>query len=153
MSVVTQYIQILERKADGLEEVARQAVVDNLTFILHLIKDEQLGHGINAMDQVVGTYAAATEGYAKADDKASGGRYPRQPKNVGDPYNFDWFGGFKDGIYIQSKIGGFDIMSRDAKTSLLEQRYGKLLKLTEKHNRIVNQQIILPALYKNILSF
>lgn len=151
MSLVQPYIDNLEKIKNNLGDVARQALLDNLDFILYLIKERQLDRGLNAGGNVVGKYKTITEAYADDDREASGGVYPRKDKEPNTPYNFDWFGSFKDGIYVKlNNDEGFDILTRDGKVGILELQYGKLLKLTEEHNDQVNNQVIFPALGKYI---
>lgn len=130
-----------------MESIATKIVEDNLDFIYYLIKERQLGQGLNSAGKETGTYKKITQKWAQDPY----GYKPRKSKNPGDPYNFDWTGDFVDGIYAKMESGGFSIFSRDKKQSLLENKYGELLKLTDEHNTQVNMELILPELQKYIL--
>jgi hypothetical protein len=56
---------------------------------------------------------------------------------------------------VKMESDGFSIFSRDGKDTMLEAQYGKgakLKKLTEKHNKELNEVVILPKLIDYILS-
>ncbi len=145
MSVVTPYIENLERIKSNLEKVASEAVGDNSDFILFLIKDRQLGLGMNTSGSVF-SYKPTTQGFIDPDNP------PRTNKSPGSPFTFEWTGAWFDGFFVKSEAQGYSILSRDDKTALLESKYGRLIKLTEEHNKQVNEQVIKPALGKFILS-
>ncbi len=145
MSVVTPYIENLESIKSDLEQVATKAVGENSDFILFLIKDRQLSLGMNTSGNVW-NYKPSTEGFIDPDNP------PRTNKSPGSPFTFEWIGAWLDGFFVKSETQGYSILSRDRKTALLESKYGRLIKLTEEHNKQVNEQVIKPALGNFILS-
>ncbi len=144
MSVITPYIENLERIKSDLEKVASEAVGENSDFILFLIKDRQLGLGMNTSGNVF-NYSPNTEGFIDPSNP------PRTSKSPNSSFTFEWTGAWLDGFFVKSEAEGFSILSRDGKTAFLESKYGRLVKLTEEHNRQVNEIVIKPALGNFIL--
>lgn len=143
MGVIQQYIAQLESASDQLEIVAIRAVADNEKLILSILKDEQLGEGLDSFGNVVGTYKPVTiEKWVPKDP-------PRTKKSVGQPYNFDWHGTFKDTMTIETDKEGYTVNSVSKRA--LEAIYDtKLTKLTKEHSERINKEVIEPALYKHI---
>lgn len=152
MSVINPYIESTLELMDKIPDIAKDSLIANLDVIEYLIKEEQLAKGLRSDGKIAGTYAPNTPNFAEQDRQASGGRFPREDKVRGFPYNFDWTGSFKDGIYVKvNDDDGFDILTRDGKLAILEQMAkGRLLKLTEEHNTLINEKIIMPAISKFI---
>lgn len=121
------------------------AVADNQEFILSLLKDEQLSKGLDSFGNIVGKYKPSTiEKWVPKDP-------PRTTKAVGQPYNFDWHGTFKDTMTVETDNDGYTVNS--ATKRALEAIYGtKLTKLTKEHIDIIDKQVIEPALYDHIFS-
>ena len=89
----------LLQQIENLKKLDEQKIEKQLFIAIKkvegkFIKDNklQLTKGKNVEDEIVGTYALSTQGYANAE-----GIYA--PKKFGEPYNFTWsenfFGGFK----------------------------------------------------------
>lgn len=144
MSIITPYIKNLEKIKSDLEQVALEAVGENSDFILFLIKDRQLGLGMNTSGNVW-KYNPNTEGFIDSSNP------PRTGKSPGSPFTFEWTGAWLDGFFVKSEGQGYSILSRDGKTAFLESKYGRLVKLTEEHNKQVNEIVIKPALGNFIL--
>ena len=145
MGITQDYISNLSKIKTSLDRVARKIVIDNTDFIIFLLKEKQLHLGMKSSGAVAGRYAPSTPDYIGDNNK------PREAKIPGTPYNFDWSGGFVENLFIKTEKEGFEILSRDAVQKILEKNYGKLTALTEKHNKIINEEIILPNLYKYII--
>jgi len=149
MSMIQKDIDTVRSKLNKLEDVARKSVMKNADFILELIKNEQLGKGIMSDGSSAPPYSPVTDAIANSP---FGTKRPRKDKVAGQPWNFEWSGDWMDAFYIRSELEGFDILSADGKTRMLEEKAGgQLLKLTEKLNDFINDTIIKPDLYKFML--
>lgn len=147
MSVVTPYLKKLDKIKDSMERVARRAVQENMEFILFQIKERQLGLGMNSQGGIVGVYKPFTKKLA-----ADPTNKPREPKIVGQPYNFEWSGELFDTLTLKLEADSYSIFSTTGKDKFLEEQFKtKLTKLTPENNEIINNTIILPHLYKYIL--
>ncbi len=156
MSVLTPYIENLKSIENKIPDLAKQALKENYSEIVMLVKAEQLGKGLNSMGTRLawsdngqsgnGFYSPGTQSIADREGVSV-------PKTVGTPYNFNWTGATLDGMMMKDTgVDTFEIFTTDSKKSYLEGIYGEIFKLTEKHNTYVNEQIILPYLYRYILN-
>lgn len=137
-----------------LDKEAAKIIEENADRILRLLKEGQLDKGLTSKGTIAGLYSPVTDAIASSPAALAGIGKPRQDKIAGQPYNFDWTGKWRDSMFIKTLIRdqGFDILSRDTKTKMLEQFVGeRLTKLTEEHNEIVNEEILLPELFKRSL--
>ena len=149
-TIVTPYLTKLDSIEKELPDIAKQAVIDNSSEIVLLIKG-QLSHGLNSSGNPLswsggtGFYAKYTQGYADRDNVFT-------PKTEGTPYNFSWSGETLDNLQMGSVTNSeFDITTVAYKKKLLEGIYGEIFDLTEEHNQYVNMEIILPTLQQYIL--
>ena len=149
-TIVTPYLTKLDSIEKELPNVARQAVIDNSSEIVLLIKS-QLSHGLNSFGNPLswsggtGFYAKSTQSFAYRDNVFI-------PKDKGSPYNFSWSGETLDNLQMGSVTGSeFDVTTVAYKKKLLEGIYGEIFDLTEEHNQYVNIEIILPSLIDYIL--
>ena len=139
----------IDSKERNLEKVAQKALAKNIDFIIWLIQDNQLSKGIMSSGASAPPYKKATEDFAKDPTLP----VPRKPKVAGEPWNYEWSGQWYDAMKVNIKRDGFDITSIAWKTRMLEQMSGgKLLKLTKENNKIINDEVILPALYEDFLN-
>jgi len=154
MGILKPYIDKLEATANELDNVAIQAVRDNEAFILRLLKDEQLGKGMDSLGKDIlhpkgsadGTYMPKTENYW-----AKKRPFPRTPKITGRKFDMEWTGTFKDSMEFKYDKEGFDILS--STKIAMEAVYGtKLTALNTKNLKTVGEKIITPALYSHIFS-
>lgn len=145
MSLVKEQIKALKNAKKELSKVAEKAIRDNVDVILFFLKEKQLLEGVMSDGSSAPLYKRLTEAYAANPP------LPREPKNAGQPWNFTWTGVWIDSLYVKSgNDDGFDILARDGKTRMLEEMAGgRITKLTEKHNNIINDEVILPALFKH----
>lgn len=147
MSLIKENIKSLLRVEKDLPRIAKKAVVENMDFIMFLLKEDQLGNSIRSDGKPAPYYAPTTIEYARFDPPRTG----VSSKSDSDRYNFEWSGKWMDGMYIKVDDDGFDILSRDGKTAILEKMArGKLTKLTEKNNKKVNDEVIEPELYERL---
>lgn len=158
MSALTPYIYNLEKISQDIPEIAKKSIRDNAGEIEDLLKYSQLGKGKNSAGQPLkwqhngkrgnGKYAPTTPQFAKLGIPS----YPIKPKIAGEPYNFEWSGDTFRMMGLEIKGNDeYEIFTRSGKQSFLESIYGEIFKLTEKHNKLVNDKIILPYLQKYIL--
>ena len=132
----------------GLEDEAAKIIQDNAELILELLKKGQLDKGLTSDGRIAGYYSPVTDAIASSAITLAVGR-PRQDKVAGQPYNFDWTGKWRDSMFVKTLRSekGFDILSSDTKTAMLEDFVGaRLTKLTEEHNDFINEHILLPQL-------
>lgn len=154
MSIITPYIDNLEKIKNNLPEIASKAINENYSEIVMLVKSAQLGRGLNSRGEPLkwnegtGKYAKRTQGYANRDGV-------RVPKTKGAPYNFSWTGETLDNTQLKQNPNEstYEIFTIAWKQRMLESQlgYGEIFKLTDKHNDYVNEKIILPAIYQHIL--
>lgn len=156
MSVVTPYLNKLKSIEGKIPDLAKQALKENYSEIVMLVKAEQLGQGLNSLGRPLawedngqsgnGAYAPGTQDKADREGVSV-------PKTVGTPYNFNWTGGTLDNMAMKNTgVDTFEIFTTDSKKAYLEGIYGEIFQLTPKHNEYVNQEIILPFLYRFVLN-
>ena len=149
MSIITPYIENLNRLKKEIPSKAKEIITENSIYILSVIKYEQLALGTDYLGNDIGDneYAYSTEHfYAKISPK------PRKPKVTGSNYNMEWTGQFFDGLAIKTEDDGYNIFSKNGKKEFLEGIYKtKLTIFTKEHNDHINNTILLPNLYKYLL--
>lgn len=104
----------------------------------------QLEKGQNPKGEVVGTYSRATE-----LESLFGEVRPILPKREGDPFNFQWTGGFFNGMFLQVDKKSALFGSND-KQALLEGKYGDLLGLQVQNWLEAKEKYILPSFIAEI---
>ncbi|MCB0463965.1 MAG: hypothetical protein KDC81_14795 [Flavobacteriaceae bacterium] len=153
-------MRITEKALANLEQIKneipiwiRDAILENRGQIVNLVKFEQLSKGLNSDGQPLswsggtGFYAQATQSFAYRDNV-------RIPKVEGWAYNFSWSGQTLDNMYIDSvdvSKSTYEIETVKSKENLLEGIYGEIFKLTDEHNKYVNENIIQPYISKKIM--
>ena len=152
MGLLQPFIANLELASNQLDRVAMNAIKDNENYILLLVKEQQLGKGLDSEGKNIlhpkgnssGTYQPATENYwAKKNPK------PRTSKRTGNKFDMEWTGATKDSMKVITARGGFDIDS--SRKRAIEAIYGtKMFALMEKHSKLINEKIIEPAIYEHI---
>jgi hypothetical protein len=149
-TIVDPYILKLNSIELELPNIARQAIIDNSSEIVLLVKS-QLSQGFNSFGENLewsggnGFYAQATQAFATRDNVSI-------PKDKGAPYNFSWSGETLDNLQIGNiSKDFFDVTTVEYKKKLLEEIYGEIFELTEENNLYVNIEIILPTLQQYIL--
>lgn len=149
MSVVTPYIENLERIKSDLENVAKQSIIDNSEVIIEVLQNKQLRLGIGSNGSVVAkNYKKITETYWRFKDPPVDPGY----KVTTNKYDFFWSGSWFNQMYLLVSQEEYSIFSRDGKTQLLESLHGPLLKLTKENNDDINEIVIKRSLGKFILS-
>lgn len=144
--VLQPYYTQLERLKAQLPQQSRLILLKRKAEIIKLLQDKQLGKGLNPQDAIIGRYSKATEAFAKIER-------PRKPKKAGEPYNFEWTGGFFDLMYLFFEdTKSYTLLSRDEKIKLIQKKYGDITTLTEEHNTYINEVILMPELAEWILS-
>jgi hypothetical protein len=104
---------------------------------------EQLNKGENFRGKVFGTYSPATEEIAKGENT-------RQPKIAGEPYNFEYYGDFFDGMYLAVFEDNALFFSDDPKTRFLITKYKDLFGLQPESLSKLIKTTILPAFLREI---
>lgn len=149
MTLARHYIKQLNKADSEMEKVAQDAIKDDMEFILFLIKEKQLHLGIKSDGSDAPNYSKWTQFFAKSNPPRTG----VSSKTPDNKFNYDWSGSWMESLYIKIESDGFDILSRDGKTAILEQMSGgKITKLTEENNQIINEEIIKPALYEHLFN-
>lgn len=151
-TLISPYLKQLSIIELNLERVATRIVIENAELIIELLKSNQLSKGYDSNGNIAGTYSKSTSLYAYNDKKASGGRYPREDKTPGSPYNFDWSGEMFETMTLKASQKDFNIYSTTGKIKVVEDALGlELSDLTEKNNEYVNVEVIYPKLLEYIL--
>jgi hypothetical protein len=129
----------ISNRKDVYEEVFR-AIKFLETYLLDLQK-EQLSAGVDNEGVEIGTYSRLTETIARQSN-------PIKPKRAGDPYNFEWTGGFFQGMRLDVGKQEAVFTSSDSKTPMLTVKYPGLLGLTQDHLNQALEDRIIPEFLK-----
>jgi hypothetical protein len=127
----------------------KDAIFENAEFIINILQDNQLNKGLDSTGTVVGRYSWATSVFYANNPQNK----PRQPKNAGDPYNFEWSGEFFDSMNVKVDVTkqDYDIYSSTGRDKEMESWFGTdLTILTKENNAWVNENIIEPYIAKKI---
>lgn len=150
VDVLEPYTKELADLKRDLPNILRKILIDKKQEVLKILKEEQLNKGLDSSGKVVGTYSPTTEQISIENQLL--GRKPRKPKEAGQPYNFEDTGDFFDGFDLMFEdFKSYSLFSRDSKADFLEQEYGDISTLTDKHNERVNQEILRPEMYEEII--
>ena len=136
-------LDLLKSKIPGW---AKESILKNKGEIVNLVKFGQLARGRDSFNHLIGTYSPYTQAYADHDNISI-------PKTFGAPYNMQWTGETFDNMNLDSvdtNRGTYDISTVKFKQDILEEEYGEIFDLTEKHNDIVNETIIEPYIAQKI---
>lgn len=160
MGILKGHIAHLKKLSKGLDKVAFGVVETHSEKIMDVVRNEQLGKGIDSFGfglvhpskktnpARVPLYEPATEFFW-----AKRSPYPIKPKKTNARYNFQWTGNFFNSLAIKKERDGYNIFSKTGKQRLLEKIYEtKLTKLTNDNNKMVNDNIILPEVYKYVVN-
>src|SRR5690606_25837335 len=97
-------MRITEKAIANLEQIKNEipiwikdALFENAEFIINILQENQLSKGLDSSGSVVGVYSWATEVFYAKDQYNK----PRQPKEKGQAYNFEWSGEFFDSMNIK----------------------------------------------------
>ncbi|MEL4307430.1 hypothetical protein [Joostella sp. CR20] len=141
-TAILEYQSEVEKVKKELPQLARDILIRNVNKVLKIIKEDQLSEGKDSSGKVVGRYSRATEQFASDPYNT-----PRQPKEAGQPYNFEWTGGLFDNMHLFFEdMKSYSIFSADEKALFLQKVYGDIFTMTEANNDRVNNEIILPEL-------
>jgi hypothetical protein len=136
----------LKRVGSNMDIIVDKVVKENTQEIID-VNEIQLDEGVNYEDNIVGTYANATQNIAETESPK-----PNKSKEAGAIYNFDWTGDLIKGIFISYRNNVISFDSR-GKGDALKKAWienNKLLGTTDKGAWEINYLIILPDLQKAI---
>lgn len=137
--------EIADIKRD-LPKILREILIKRRDEVIGILKNEQLSEGLNSKGQVVGRYSSNTPNYIDPSNP------PRQDKIAGQPYNFEWTGGLFDNFYLHFEdLNSYSLFSQDSKAKMLEEQYGDIFTLTAQNNERINQEILRPFMYDEII--
>lgn len=151
MSLVTPYINRLEKIKTSIPRVATRAIIENAEMIIQVLKDKQLSEGLDYMgknvyadDKYNGFYKTSTQNIAEDPQ-----RKPRKPKIAGTAYNFEWTGDFFDSLNLRvnAQKKTFEIYSTTNRDVYLETFYKTDLTTLMKGN----EQFVMDAFVKPFL--
>lgn len=155
--LLDEHIANLDKIKSDIPKIAEDIVRKNSEKILDLVRYGQLAKGLDSFEKDlvypgkttnIPLYEPSTELYwAKQQPQ------PIKPKKAGERYNFEWTGETFRAMMLEIRGEGvFEIFTKDAKNNLLQQIYGTIFNLTDKHNEYINENIILPKLYEYLLN-
>ena len=150
MSLIRENIKSLQQVDKELEDIAKKAVMKNTELILNLLKNKQLRKSIKSDGSLAPYYKTSTLNFALADNPITGA----SSKTDADRFNYQWTGEWMSQFYIrmESNDDGFNILSADGKTAVLEQMSGgKIMALTKENNDFINETIITPLLFEHLI--
>lgn len=151
VDVLEPYVKEVADIKRDLPDFLRKTLIKNKAQVLNILKEEQLGKGLDSSGKVVGVYSPMTEQISIENQLL--GRKPRKPKVAGQPYNFEDTGSFFDGMDMMFEdLKSYSLFSRNSKAKMLEEEYGDLVTLTDKNNNRINQEILRPAMYDFIIN-
>lgn len=139
-----------------IPQLARDAVLKNKASIMRMLQTEQLNVGM-ASDGGILTGKRGTpydDGHYKKRTQeywAKRAPIPIKPKVQGTQYNFEWTGKTFRMMDIKISTSEFEIFSRDAKFEMLKEFYGNIFNLTPENNNFINEEVILPYIYEQLL--
>ena len=137
--------EIADIKRD-LPDILRKILIDNEDRVMQILKSFQLTKGKDSKGKVVGTYSVNTPSYIDPNNE------PRQDKVPGSPYNFEWTGGLFDDMFMHFEDDkSYSLFSQDSKAKMLEKEYGDIFTLTKKNNKQVNDEILRPLMFDEII--
>lgn len=158
-SYIKPVLDNLQEISDKLERIGRRALIENMDEVIFVITEMQWGQGLDASGATMGWYTPKTE--EEANDPYN---KPRSNKIAGDPYNLDWTGELyntialrfeSDATYsIYSTVGKVRFLERELSDIKGQKKRGlkvNLSKLTKENNEYINQEIVIPYVYKYIL--
>lgn len=146
VEVLEPYVKGLADLKKDLPKILRDILIRRRDEVIRILKDEQLGEGLNSSGKIIGKYSKNTPNYINPTDP------PRQDKTPGQPYNFEWTGGLFDKTYLHFEdFESFSLFSQDSKAKMLEQEYGDIFTLTKQNNKRVNNEILRPEMFEEII--
>lgn len=154
MELIKNYLAHLERLKEQIPDFIRDAILENSEYIISVLQDNQLALGKDSTGAIVGTYSWATNVFFNIGENRA--RSSGQPKEAGEPYNFEWTGEFFDSmtVRVNSAEKGFDIYSTTGKDRFLEKEFNsELTRLTPENNELINRTVIEPYVAKQISSY
>ncbi len=127
-----------QRTIQEYDTQLEQAFQTNSTSIINLIRQDQLfDRGVNADNEVIGTYSLTTE-------ILSGGR-----KRAGDNYNFFDTGNVFRSFTSQLASDTFRVFPTDSKVSMLKREYGNnIFDFTEVNKNMIHPLYIEPYMIR-----
>ena len=142
----------LRKIKQDLPNILRKILIKHSKQVIDILRVEQLGEGIDSKGKTIGKYKYLTQQYAEEERQASGGATPRQDKTAGQAFNFEWTGGLFDGMYLHFEdMKSYSLFSQDGKAKYLEKQYGDIYTLTKENNERVNQEILYPNAWEEII--
>ena len=146
VDVLEPYVKEIADIKKDLPNILRKILIDNEDKVMDILRNFQLTKGLDSNGRVVGTYSVNTPNYITSDNE------PRQDKIPGAPYNFEWTGGLFDDMFMDFKdLKSYSLFSKDKKAVMLEKEYGDIFTLTDKNNKMVNDEILRPLMYEEII--
>lgn len=146
VDVLEPYVKEIADIKRDLPNILRKILIDRRDEVIKILKEEQLSEGIDSSGKVVGKYSRNTPNYIDPTNP------PRQDKIPGTPYNFEWTGGLFDNFYLHFEdLKSYSLFSQDSKAKMLEEQYGDIFTLTKANNERINQEILRPEMYEEII--
>lgn len=146
VDVLEPYVKEIADIKKDLPNILRKILIKHRDEVIQILKREQLSQGIDSKGKVIGRYSKNTPNYIDPTNP------PRQDKEPGQPYNLEWTGGLFDNFYLHfENLESFSLFSQDEKAKMLEKEYGDIFTLTDKNNKMVNDEILRPLMYDEII--
>jgi len=146
VDVLEPYVQEIADIKQQLPKILRDILIRHRDEVLNILRDEQLAEGKDSKGKIIGKYSKNTPSYIDPNNE------PRQDKIPGAPYNFEWTGGLFDNMYLHFEdLKSYSLFSADEKAKFLEKQYGDIFTLTKENNERVNNEILRPEMYDEII--
>lgn len=126
-------------KRDNLEKILFEEVKRFAALIID-IQQERLSKGTDTEGNILGTYSKYTE-----NESLFGSVQPRQPKKAGQPYNFEWTGGFFDGMSLDVFTDKAVFVSKGESTQELLSKHDNLMGLDEQGRQSALEEFLFNA--------
>lgn len=141
LQVLQKNVHTLSNRA-FLEKMVIDAVVQTQKIAISLQK-QQLSEGEDSNENIIGKYKRSTE-----LESLFGSPRPIRPKKEGQPYNFEWQGGFFEGMTLLFDDKKVEWWSTDEKTPFLVSKYKDLLGLNTYNFNNYGNNAVFPILEK-----
>lgn len=106
--------------------------------ILLNLQKKRLNEGQNIFGNTIGVYSPATEEIARQEN-------PRKPKIAGEPFNFEYTGGFFDGMKAIFSGDEVTFTSSDSKTSLITEKWDNIFGQSDEDLQSFVSKVLYPA--------
>jgi len=160
MDLFAKYMKDVEALKLEIPKIAKDIIIEHKDVIIGLLQgqlgvgQDKFGNRLEFAQRIeerevygFGLYSESTEKYW-----ASHSPFPIRSKRESQPYNFQWTGETFEMMEVNILDDEtFEVMSKTSKFEFLKTLYtDEAFELSEEHNDMINQQMILPLLEEKL---